>query len=102
MWVPLAATCFALVAASAFGWAYFDLNIHQGLFVDRLGCGCNPHFNNNDLTLCLGFGMAVPMAVVAGISSRTFDRTLRLRFVMVSCFAVGYWFLKFCHSNWWL
>lgn len=102
MRIPLAATCFTLAAASALGWAYFDLNIHQGLFVDRLGCGCKPDFNNNDLTLCLGFGMAVPMAVVAGVSSRTLDRMLRLRFVAVSCVLIGYWFLKFCRFNWWL
>ena len=99
---PVAATLVALLTATALGWAYFNLNIQQSLFVDRLGCGCKPHYNNNDLTLCVGLFMALPVAAVAGISSRFVVGQLRLPFLGVSFALIGYWFLKFCYFNWWL
>jgi hypothetical protein len=37
------------------GVGYTDLNIYQQKFVDVLGCGCEPSFNTNDLTTCVGF-----------------------------------------------
>lgn len=36
------------------GLAYTDLNIHQRMFVEQLGCGCVGGFNTNDLTMTLG------------------------------------------------
>jgi hypothetical protein len=100
--VPIAASGLALLTATAFGWAYFDLNIRQSLFLTSLGCGCKPHYNTNDLTLCIGWLLTIPVGAVAGFSARNLARTLRWCFLGISSVVLAYWFVKFCYFNWWL
>lgn len=52
-----------LFGLAGVGFAYTDLNIHQRMFVDHLGCGCANGFNTNHLTMTIGFtcaGLALP------------------------------------------
>ena len=52
-----------VIIAQALGFYYTLLNIHTGIFVRRLGCGCAHGFNTNDLTLVVS---GVLLSVAAG------------------------------------
>src|SRR5688572_11241489 len=57
------------------GIYYTHLNIGQRMFVDRLGCGCDPGFNTNDLSLIVSAVLLAVAAASSWIAARGLSRS---------------------------
>lgn len=97
-----------LIAVPLFGLAgvglgYTDLNIHQQMFVDVLGCGCKPGFNTNNLTMTLGFTCMGVTLASWWLASSGLSWKLRLVLTGAEFLALFFGFLgPFIRHNLWL
>ena len=83
----------SLVLPGAIFVIYTNLNIHQRLFVERLGCGCHPFF--------ISAAVLVFSALLWWPASRGFSRRWRIGFRTMFSVA-SLWFLRFfmTHNAW--
>lgn len=91
----------SLVLPGAIFVIYTNLNIHQRLFVERLGCGCHPFFNTNHLSLVISAAVLVFSALLWWPASSGFSRRWRIGFRTMFSVA-SLWFLRFfmTHNAW--
>ncbi len=95
------AIALALLLPSVVFVTYTDLNINERLFVERLGCGCQPFFNTNHLSLLISGGTLLISALLWWPASRSFPQRWRTGSRIVSSIA-SLWFLRFfmMHNAW--
>ena len=85
------------------GFAYTDLNIHQGMFVDHLGCGCANGFNTNHLTMTLGLTVA-SLALTSWWLAAS-GQPWKMRMALIAVEALGLligFIVPFFRHNFWL
>ena len=85
------------------GVGYTDLNIYQQKFVDVLGCGCEPSFNTNDLTTCVGL-TSMGLALTAWwLAASDLPWKARLALTCAEALALFFgFFVTFVRHNLWL
>lgn len=92
-----------LFGLAGVGFTYTDLNINQRMFVDVLGCGCEPSFNTNDLTMCVGL-TSMGLALTAWwLAASGLPWKARLVLSSLEFLVLGALFFRtFCRHNFWL
>lgn len=90
-----------LLVMPAAGLAYTIMNISDRMFVEKLGCGCDPFFNTNHLSLTVSGGLLVSAAVSWGLASRGLSRWWLC--LLVAAFVVlgRLFFQQFMDHNLW-
>lgn len=70
-----------LIGVSLIGITYFYLNMHELLYVHRLGCGCAPGFNTNHLTLTI-WAMLFTLEILGSIrASKGMTKSIRIPYL---------------------
>lgn len=101
------ATRIALFAAPllmlpAVGLLYTHLNIGRRMFVDQLGCGCEPFFNTNHLSFAISGFLFVGGAGSWWLAARGLSRTW-LWSAIAGYLVFGFvFFRQFMYHNLWL
>lgn len=86
----------------AAGMYYTQLNIGRRMFVDRLGCGCDPGFNTNVLSLIVSAVLLIGAAASWWIAARKLPQVW-FPSLIVGFFLLGFMFFKhFMSHNLWM
>jgi hypothetical protein len=85
------------------GSGYTDINIHQRMFVEKLGCGCADGFNTNHLTMTLGFATVGLTLASWWLAASGLSWKVRLALTGAEFFGLLFGFLAtFFRHNFWL
>lgn len=91
-----------LLVLPAAALVYTNLNIGRRIFVERLGCGCDPFFNTNHLSLTVSTGLLASAGVSWWFARRGLSRTMSW-FLAAAFVVLGLsFFRQFMRHNLWL